>query len=66
MSEVLLFGIGFTLFVITSTATLIFGYLQFRRIYRSDQASSGGPEITMEGNTEVFKTRGRLEEPTSP
>ncbi len=62
MSEALLFGIGFVLFVVTSTATLLFGYLQFHRIYRADQAQSGGPEIVMEGNTEVFVTLDRLPE----
>lgn len=60
MSEALLFGIGFVLFVITSTATLLFGYLQFHRIYRADQERSGGPEIVMEGNTEVFVTPDRV------
>lgn len=60
MSEVALFAIGFVLFVVTSTATLLFGYLQFHRIYRADQAVSGGPEIVMEGSTEVFVTPDRV------
>lgn len=61
MSEVTLFAIGFVLFVATSTATLLFGYLQFRRVYRADQFASDGPRITMEGNTEVFVSTDRLE-----
>ncbi len=61
MSEVALFAIGFVLFVVTSTATLIFGYLQFQRIYRVDRAASGGPEIVMDGATEVLVSSPRTQ-----
>jgi hypothetical protein len=64
MSDVALFAVGFVLFVMTSTATLLFGYLQFRRIYRADQAASGGPEIVMQGSTEVFVTPDRFPDRT--
>lgn len=57
MSEVALFAVGFVLFVATATATLLFGYLQFQRVYRVDQAASDGPQIVMEGATEVFVTQ---------
>lgn len=60
MNEVVLFAIGLVLFVVTSTATLLFGYLQFHRIYRADQAVSGGPDIVMEGNTEVLVSPERI------
>ncbi len=39
MSEGILFGIGFVIFVATTTATLLFGYFQFNRLYREDRAA---------------------------
>ncbi len=39
MSEGLLFAIGFVIFVATGTATLLFGYFQFNRLYREDRVA---------------------------
>ncbi len=45
MSDLILFGVGFLLFAVTTTATMWFGYQQFNRIYRSDLASGSNSRI---------------------
>ena len=58
MSEGILFGIGFILFVITTTATLLFGYLQFNRIYREDRERADQNDqtvVTADNGTEVMR-----------
>ncbi len=41
MTEGILFSIGFIVFIATTTATLLFGYLQFNRVYREDRVADG-------------------------
>ncbi len=50
MSEGILFGVGFIIFVATTTATLLFGYFQFNRLYREDRAA--GPSAFGVGTDE--------------
>lgn len=59
MTEGVLFGIGFILFVITTTATLLFGYLQFNRVYREDRERAGQADqavVTEENGTEILRS----------
>ena len=61
MSEVWIFSIGAVLFIFLTWATIVFLSLRFSQLYRSDQASSAhGPDIVMEGNTEVLAARARV------
>jgi hypothetical protein len=55
MSDVVLFAVGSIVFIFLTWATLMFLYLRFNDVYRSDQAqTSGGPEIVAEGNLELL------------
>ncbi len=58
MTETALFAIGFVLFVITTTATLLFGYLQFNRLYREDRERTDQADqavVTQENGTEILR-----------
>ncbi len=45
MSEVLIFSVGAVLFVATTTATLILGYLRFQDLQEQDaQLDGSGPQ----------------------
>ena len=55
MSDVWIFSIGAVIFIFLTWATIVFLSLRFSELYRIDQAKSeGGPDIIMEGNTEVL------------
>ncbi len=67
MTEGIIFAIGFVLFVVTTTATLLFGYLQFHRIYREDRltdqssfavdVADSGTEVQVPGDPVAFTVR---------
>jgi len=60
MSNVALFAIGSIVFIFSTWATLMFLYMRFNSVYRSDQAdTAGGPEIVVEGNIELLSTPSR-------
>ena len=55
MSDVWIFSIGAVIFIFLTWATIVFLALRFSELYRVDQAaSSGAPDIIMEGDTEVL------------
>lgn len=56
MNEVILFSIGSVLFIFVTWATMMFLYLRFNTVYRTDQATADGPEILTEGNVELLST----------
>lgn len=55
MSDTLLFGVGSVVFILLTWATLMFLYLRFNDVYRSDQAEADtAPDIVVEGNLELL------------
>lgn len=54
MSELLLFIIGFFVFLTVTTAVMTFGYFQFNTIYREDHDEGDGPPIESDGNLLYF------------
>jgi hypothetical protein len=58
MSEGILFGIGFIVFIFVTTAVLMFGYARFNQLYREDRAAGGGPEVRTEGSLEFYAEGG--------
>ena len=63
MSELLLFIIGFFVFLVVTTAVMTFGYFQFNATYRDDHAEGDGPPIESDGNLLYFA--GDAEAPAS-
>jgi hypothetical protein len=60
MSNVALFGIGSIVFIFLTWATLMFLYLRFNDVYRTDQANSEtGPDTAVEGNLQLLATPSR-------
>lgn len=45
MSEAVIFSIGAVVFVSTTSATLIFGYLRFNELRREDAAAEPDPTV---------------------
>ena len=57
MSDIAIFSVGAVLFIILTWATMMFLYLRFNDVYRTDQAATqAGPEILMDGNVELLTT----------
>ena len=57
MSDAWIFSIGAVIFIFLTWAVIVFLSLRFNALYRADQAAStGAPDIIMEGNTEVLVT----------
>lgn len=54
MSEVLLFSAGSVLFVITTTATLLFGYHRFNELYGPEQLATQRVVAIDDGPTTVY------------
>ncbi len=60
MSNIALFPIGSVVFIFATWATLVFLYLRFNEVYRTDQAdATDGPEIVTDGNVELLSSQGR-------
>lgn len=55
MSDIAIFSVGAILFIFLTWATMMFLYLRFNDVYRTDQAATrDGPEILMDGNVELL------------
>ena len=54
MNEGILFGIGFTVFIVVTTSVLMFGYARFNQLYGRDRATGGGPAVRTDGNLEYY------------
>ncbi len=54
MNEGLLFAIGFVVFIVVTTAILMFGYMRFNELYRRDRAKARGPRVRTEGYSEFY------------
>ena len=58
MTDAWIFSIGAVIFIFLTWAVIVFLSLRFSELYRVDQAaSSGGPDIIMEGNVEVLRAK---------
>ena len=55
MSNVTLFAIGSIVFIFLTWATLMFLYLRFNDVYRSDQADAAAPGDENGGNVELLR-----------
>jgi len=58
MSETLLFGIGAVIFVLVSSAILLFGYARFNALYVRDQNLGDdalNPDLTASSETLTFR-----------
>ena len=58
MSEAVLFGIGFIVFIVVTTSVLMFGYARFNQLYRQDRRASAAPPVRTEGNLEYYASDG--------
>ncbi len=54
MSEVLLFSAGSVMFVVTTTATLLFGYQRFNALYGPEQLETKKVVTLEDGVTEIY------------